>query len=311
MFGCDVGMPGSLYVRILDEQGKPVPSATVTFRYSTGGDISGMKPTQQHTVTETTDITGAVVYSVVVRRYTGVGVQAAGFYSTQLYGDAWSQFAHNIGTSGTPVQIVLKRVHQPTSMLGKRAFIRIDIHEGDFWYDLVAGDLMPPLGHGQHGDLHFIWTRPDRNDATERRARFNVEVPGNGNGIIAFLRAGGDLASQSELVSDYHAPKDGYFQSTRLAHDNLLSSSSDIRADNSVKGAFNDELCYYLRIRSEDRPLYGKIYGTITFIDRPTVSEFEFLYYINPTGDMNIECDMKTSHISGRRGELEYPVGAP
>ncbi len=183
--------------------------------------------------------------------------------------------------------------------------------EGRFSYDLIVGDLLPPLGRGEHADLDFVWTRPTRNDVTERRALFDVEAPGDGNGFVAFLRAGGDLASQSELISDFHAPADGYAASTRIAHDRLLSARADSRADNAIRSAFNDDLCYYIRIHSLERPLYGKIYGTITQTDRPEVTEFKFLYYLNTSGDTNIECDPKTSRLPNRKGELEYPIARP
>jgi hypothetical protein len=269
--------------------------------------LSGKKPGQQHSTSLTTDEHGNAAYSTTVLRTLSVSVAAPGFYPTYVGG----QLSEDVGTRDNPLQVVLKRVRQPTAMIAKQAFIRVEMLEGAFSYDLVVGDLLPPLGRGEHSDLTFVWARPTRNDISERRAQFNVQAPGDDNGFIAFLRARSNLASVSKLVSDYHAPQNGYWGSTRLAHDRLLTTSSDPDAANAVDGAFNDDLCYYIRIRSKDRPLYGKIYRTITQIPRPDFTEFKFLYYLNPSGDTNVECDPKASYLPPHKGELEYPLPEP
>ena len=211
------------------------------------------------------------------------------------------------------VTIRLQRVEHPIPLFVKRVGDHINrskVGYGDgtntlFKYDLVAGDYLPPDGHGEVADL-VVESRLTNLSSTNLYLQTMVfydftnamSFPGEGNGVIS------SMTRATDGIRLRIAPETGY-QTSRVAHCGKRKKSVPPNVRRERYSDADPNRCYYFRIRSkydESGNLvggyYGKIYGDFEIGCRLRYGgcSVEFLYYLNPTPlDRNLEWDMKTN----------------
>ena len=183
-------------------------------------------------------------------------------------------------------------------------------------YDLVAGDWLPPVGHGKIADLtmktHSNFVEHVKGgvvdfDCYERS--LSVVFPGNGNGIAPIV------AKPTDGIKVRQVPSSGYVPAVMKR----FGRKKSIRGVVISPKFYSDEdpnRCYVFRIRSQYdekgnlvEAYYGKIYGDFNFSKVWYYGERQFfLYYLNPKSlDRNLEWDMKNNLCpnSGSLGQLQ------
>ena len=182
-------------------------------------------------------------------------------------------------------------------------------------YDLVAGDWLPPVGHGKIADLimeaHSNFVEHVKGgivdfDCYERS--LSVVFPGNGNGIAPIV------AKPTDGIKVRQAPASGYVPAVMKR----FGRKRSVRGVVISPKFYSDEdpnRCYAFRIRSRYdekgnlvEAYYGKIYGDFNFSKVWYYGERQFfLYYLNPRSlDRNLEWDMKTN-LYPNPGEVGQP----
>ena len=187
------------------------------------------------------------------------------------------------GEQKQPFRIVLKTIKSPIALYAKNLTtegggpLKIPIESQDVGFDLLIGDWLPPHGNGRLGDLIF---RYDSEDITGKdyHRRISIRFSNDGDGLIPF-----DSSHHvgSLLISDYHAPKEGYIPT--------WSQTSFQETGGAHKTTRKDERNYYFRIRTKvnqegaiTSAHYGKIYGDF----------MSFMYFLNSNpNDRNVEFD--------------------
>ncbi|HET6409786.1 MAG TPA: hypothetical protein VFG14_17990 [Chthoniobacteraceae bacterium] len=184
------------------------------------------------------------------------------------------------------IDVVLKRVINPTPMYAKRVNIGIPAFGKDLGFDLVTGDWVAPHGLGKTSDF-LITANLDKRAEDDFDYKLTISFPNKGDGIQVFA---GD--PQSALKSPHMAPESGYapeWNQTRRS-----------RADGPEKTTRDDNRNYFFRVRTVlnekgdvDSAHYGKTYGDF----------MNFIYYLNPkANDRSMEFDPKQNLLQNVSG---------
>lgn len=293
----------TISLAVTDDAGTPIPNASVSFRWSTNEPWGpSTRSGDAHSLSAVTDSRGFASARITEDHYVRVDVTHPSHYasSVAVVDSGLSQHA----TSATALQIPLKRIVAPQPLTAKRAWIVLPNLSGEAAYDLVAGDLVAPLGKGSSPDVWFRWTPPADRSGIEERRSWDISFRAPDAGILVQRLSSASTSVTSTLYWERSAPMDGYSSSLR---------SAETAAGFSDRGEERgDRIIYYFRVAHGDALLYG------TILDRPSIIFYtdnprpiiQFTYAINPAGDRSLEPDPKTIKFPKTNG-YEKPLTLP
>jgi hypothetical protein len=276
-----IGFKRGFFMRILDDQGAPVPRAVIN-GYST-------QPLRGES-----DREGLYRWASDSRSIEWFAVSKEGYYDTTQEPRRWPTITDELVASQRNIlTVVLKRVRNPTPMYAKEASVDLPSIHGSYGYDLMIGDLVNPFGKGQVADFIFAVRTVERFGRQDLDPDITFSSPTDGIQRYDAPRSGEQhRLRRSAYLFPYEAPVDGY--RTSLAS-----------ADAAVDAAFGEREqwenryhnCNYLfRVRSSsvEGGLYGRIYGFFTVLRRErNIPHVEFMYFLNPSGARSLEWDSK------------------
>ncbi|MGN0847023.1 MAG: hypothetical protein ACI4RA_06530 [Kiritimatiellia bacterium] len=290
LVGCS--QPVVFTVNVRDEDGGPVKNATVTVK-ALKNIFAGIdaNPDDYRRVTATTDTNGvAVVKFDAVTDCFRYWLAADGYYSPPFHKMSYRLkrdhlFWVELAEHEKEETVVLRRIKNPIPMFacGVCTTVKLPAANGDYGFDMMAGELVAPFGKGRVADFHI---RKDYDEKT-RSTKSALFFSGRGNGayrIKAF--------TDSEFRSSYEADTNAVF----LTQFRYEASSNAERTRYSEVCDVNADDCLVLRTRcrfDEKGNLvschYSKLYGRVEIRDRFVFRAYAF----NPTpNDPNLEFDV-------------------
>ena len=200
-FSLEQGIPRTLNVRVIGEDGEPIQGAQAKIGFSFVGSTKGL-----------TDAEGTISHFGRQKGSWFVGVNKEGYYHTGGLGP--------MAAPPDPVEVVLKRKIDPVPMVVGRLANRgiLPAQGKEIGYDLKKADWLPPHGSGEIADLYFDGIVRDYSypDGTGTKMSFDgylrMRVAGENDGIIIekLEVPDGSIEPHSELQSMQQAPADGY-----------------------------------------------------------------------------------------------------
>jgi hypothetical protein len=214
-------------------------------------------------------------------------------------------------------------------MYAKNAWVDLPAGDGEFGYDLFAGDLVVPYGIGQHSDFIFkvsttnsIW-----HDRNIYHLQADIVFPNPNDGIQVVFIPSFCVSPSSNYRLPFSAPDSGYVDSLSKANGN---TQSEYRQSNlpvpcywtepyhltlNRNRVWMEEVNYFFKIRSDasGHANYGIIRGILRADYRGgNIPCVEFEYYVNPDGTQNVEFD-PTHNLMKRfsRNPIESKAGIP
>ena len=292
---------GEVFLKVIDEDGRPVEGASVHAGYKTLGgspvhEIGNDKTGQ-------TDRNGFWLYSGIdyakMASDFGSGATKVGFYETRAQTIGMRSIKQGLYNNSTnPIVITLKKIISPVPMYAKEVKQKLPAEEGSFGYDLVVGDLVIPFGKGVTADFIFQISPASKTNTTAQfRWNWNLNITfiGKNNGIQPFFVPHRN-APHYGLISDHNAPATGYYPSLLEADGNWRKRYEEPDYRKSER-YWMEEVNYYFRVRSkaDGSAIYGIIRGL--FRDEhwgnDVVPHVTFYYLLNPDGTRNVEFDPK------------------
>ncbi len=311
-----------LRVEIVDDKGKPVPSATVQAARQELIKDSPVPMTRNIRLEFSSDETGiALIKFKSMPTPGGVAIHKQNFYSS-FYAVEWKSTG---GIEGKlhkgEIKAVLKPVKNPiplhaNSMVGAvDKYIFIPEADKDYGYDLMLAQPLPPLGAGKTADFVFrvegSFLAVDDHDLA-----LKISFPDKDAGIIEFLTPQRKNLHElhmegSLLISPYEAPDSGY-NGMLTRHSKQSGVGDTLTRDRLPERNFS----FRTRIkRDTDGHIlsshYGKIYGDFDFrggnMNEGFIASFGWAAtYFNPTlNDRNVEFDPK--HNLNPAGNVQRP----
>ena len=281
------GAVAAVSLKVVDEAGKPVPSANVKMSFTTpGGDgkyksNTGLTDNEGQFVSE-----GRTCWNVVWR------VEKTGYHT------CWSNLYLRpyISVQGRsegkwfrapyPVTAVLRKKISPHKMRVYDGDVSLPLTGDSIGFDLVDGKPTPPHGKGRHCDVEFSAIHnPDewkRGNKADRVSIVKIAFQGGGNGGIIVTKD-----EFCDLDTPRDAPDDGY--------ETLLESTTTfIGGKYSETGRIHPNQYIIFKIRGENdgdgNGHYGKIQGD-WHVNGPR-RELWFRIWINEEpGNRNLEYD--------------------
>jgi hypothetical protein len=292
----------AVYVKVSGDDGSPISGASVTYRWSTGQPWGGPGSGTPHAVTVISDLTGLSHVQANLEHYLGIEVSSPGFYHCFVTVADADLGSHT--DSETAFSVPLKRIIAPRPLIGKSAWVILPSLSGTIAYDLLAGDIVAPLGSGKVSDCEITWSPPPSHSRVNQRDLYDIRFTNPRAGITKGGTSASKVISGSDLRSDKVAPNSGYVSSMRKSEMARMHSGSTANSDAGD--------IYYFCIVREGGRLYGKILGepqTIFFTgeSHPVI---KFAYAINPTGDLSLEPDLNSISFPQSNG-YEKPYGLP
>ena len=316
--GCST--PTLLHVRVIDTDGKPVANAKVNvgwtwYPFGSGWDWNASSRGDHKE--GISNEKGEYNFFGLTRGEIGVSASKEGFYS---------------GGAKNPQQIILRRKIHPVPMYAKQATYDLPSGEGDYGYDMFAGDLVAPYGVGVHvdfiirvGTTNLIWR-----GRQFKHLQADIVFPNPADGIQAVFIPSFVVNPSSAYRFPFMAPEFGYKRSMNEANGNTqllyneYQHQPQIKKDDGKSPArwlrddsklpkrwywvddyqltlgrdrvWSEEINYFIKIRSDTigHACYGIIPGYFRANYRGNdIPSIEFSYYVNPDGTRNIEIDGK------------------
>ena len=280
-----------LTVKVLDEQGAPLPGALVTLTFMDPATRNGV-PVEGPTNAEGSysgegQTDGAMGGMVNKEGHYRGGFSFKGF--TGLENGRWEPWDATYTTN-------LRPILNPVPFYAKMGWAEIPLIGKPCGYDLQKGDWVSPYGKGLTSDLVFMLQR-----RYISRQDFDVNVS------VSF-------SNKLDGIQDAQMPEIGRYSAfkwPRLAPENgyLPTLNSHFGSDPKAgfKQSASEEQMYLIRVRTIEQDghivsaLYGKIKGGLQLApSNSKTCKVELNYYLNPTAlDRNMECDPKRNLLSG------------
>jgi hypothetical protein len=269
-------------VKVVDENGVPVPKANVRVGYYTNNTSVGIEGT--------TDTNGIFVatHSTSTFNYVEYGlaftVGKEDYYGTISECDLG--LPYNAVKWNPTVTILTKKIGKPIAMYARWVNENPPTLGQPIGYDLMIGDWVCTGHKGANADIVFQkWAY--RKSGLDYEYKVKVTFPKAGDGIQVYTVP--DSEKGSGLRSPHEAPSNGYqpeLNKERSAHPGQPNKNDD-----------DPNRIYLFRVRTaldENGNVvsarYGKIYGDF----------MQFTYYYNPTpNDRNIEFNPKQNLLGG------------
>ncbi len=266
---------------LLDGDGAPVRGAMVSFGWE--GDESGGVPADSNGVARSSGLLFQQAVPLFVRGE-GLYDQKSLLPFSELLPAKDSEPARWQPWDAM-YTVVVKRVKHPIPMYAKSVDLDYPGAGIPVAFDLEQGDWVAPHGAGYRSDFIFQLDIQGHT-ATNLRAQLTLYFKNPHDGLVTVPSAGWN----SGLASDYLAPEEGY-QAEWSRRYGRGYDRLELEAQKNHNA--------YFRVRTETdkdgrmiKAWYGKLYGTFEMAsllkDRPRV---QFIYYVNPSGDRNVEFD--------------------
>ncbi len=296
-------------ISVVDEAGKPVPHAKMSFEYQENIDPSG-KHGEWYREELSADANGRACWSGFVKYSPKLtSVRADGYYSSRSFD---LSFGKN--------SICLRKIQSPTPMISEESFY-LPPGAGRYEYDLLENDLLPPYGHGKHPDIAFVVGEREKPDRWGRKYFWTIEFPGEGDGID-FHWSSSEAERKSSFEGLYLAPETGYRFKTldqcrveclkdvykavdKDSFRELLFGSPDKFAKSCIENHDEEKyyrdfsVHFYFRVRTQTgRPLYGNISAASPvsgFLIRDDCTAISYNYRLNPSGGRSQEPALKSN----------------
>jgi len=280
-------------VRIVGEDGLPIPQAAVTIGFEVPKPPAQGWGTVEKPAFGLTNEQGEWSATGPSSGHLGGNVKKEGFYDSYFAAPDFSDVREGKWQPWNPtVSVLLKKIVNPVPMYARRVRIELPAVDQPIGYDLIAGDWIAPYGKGTVSDFvvtvqKTFNTRKDY----DSNLRLTFSNPDDGIQSVKF-----DFQHGSFLRLPRIAPESGYESAfhSRLAH------TSDSIVDERQK---DRSLIFRVRAVAKNgkikSALYGKILGDIGFdvVNSKTAVVF-FTYYLNPDGTRNLEFDPKSNLFS-------------
>jgi hypothetical protein len=330
-------IPTVLHIHVMDTKGKPVANAKVTvgwswYRMRDWGDWNASP--QGNSKTGVANENGDYTFVGFTKGQVGASASKDGYYS---------------GTSDDSQKIILRKKQNPILMYAKNAWVDLPTGNGDFGYDLFAGDLVAPYGTGKHPDFIFrvcttnlVWR-----DRQFKRLQADIVFPSSEDGIQTVFIPSFEASPSSAYRFPFLAPESGYQRSLKDANGNTETLFNEYAHQPQIRNkagklpvwyrddsklphrwywtdsyhlilsrdrVWMEEVNYFFKIRSDSgHACYGIIRGILRADYRGgDIPSVEFEYYINPDGTPNIEFDPAHNLMKRfSRNPIESKVGIP
>ena len=253
------GAVASINLFVCDEEGRPVPDASVRLSFSTPAGLDHDKR-----IFGGTDETGHFLAEERSIWQVGWRVEKEGYYTAysnlvlRPYATVRGWEERRWFRSAFPATAILRR-KTPHDMVFRRIKVQLPPRGEKLGFDLVEGKPTPPHGDGQTSDIVFYEEREGNWSPKSTEDRFSsvhIEFPGEGNGAMVF-----PMDNRSDLKSPRQAPENGYLpamESVSRVRDGHYTDTDQI----------SPNVYLVVRIRSSmlkngefQRPIYGKIRG--------------------------------------------------
>lgn len=281
-------------IKIIDEDGKPVESASIGVGYIV---LSWGISNKTFDVKGYSDINGHFTASANASARIGFTVQKKGYYRS------FGQFEYKKIKDGKwepwnpELIVVMRKIVKPVPMYArdtKKSDLLIPVSGQEVGFDLIKYDWVAPYGKGNQADLKFKLDGSyiSKNDFD---MILTITFSGQYDGIQIVQE---DISQGSEFKLPRFAPVDGYKQKivkyikwSEKYVDRVIPSERRAIEDN-----FADNNNYFIRIRSRVaeskllRAMYGKIQGDIKVYPRSaSTAAIFFKYFLNPDYTRNLE----------------------
>ena len=281
------GAVAEVSLKVVDEDGKPVPSANVKMSFTTPGGDGKYKSNMGLTNDKGLFVSkGRTCWNVVWRiEKTGYHTCWSNLY-LRPYMSVQGRREGKWFRAPFPVTAVLRKKILPHKMLVYDGDISLPLSGDAIGFDLVDGKPMPPHGKGRHCDVEFSANHnPDqwkRGNKVDRVSIVKIAFPGNGNGGIIVTKD--DFC---DLDTTRDAPEDGY--------ETLLESTATfIGGKYSEAGRIQPNQYIIFKIRGENSGVENGFYGKIKgdwYVNGPR-RKLWFRVWINEEpGNRNLEYD--------------------
>jgi hypothetical protein len=282
------GIPVYYTFHVTDELGKPIQGVEFSFEYNRNLNLSGKHSNGTKRIKLITDANGSASYFGFIKYKQCIrNLKRKGYYD--------KKYCKEIGET-----IVLRKRRKAVPMYvsnGELNNIMFPAYKGDFNFDLIKHDFLPPYGKGETAD--FIFSLKSRTDK-DKKIKVSWDI------IFRHPEDGIQIVS-SNKNTPYSAPAKGYLSSYRLAGNffikNTILKSAELPfnehdfkklLERKSRSNPNRQLMYCFKIRSASgTPLYGKIYCRQPWVGQEVYSGKFYLYlqyYLNPDGTRNMEC---------------------
>lgn len=279
-------------VKVLSEDNKPMPGATVTV-YFTDPVTRQDRPEQGTTNDQGLYLAeGYFAGGPLGGSVTQKGFYEAGWSGPKINGlenERWQPWDETYTTH-------LRPVLNPVPFYARSSWIELPIIDQPCGYDLQIADWVKPYGKGQASDLVFTVTRryESRNDF---EVRATVTFTNKLDGIQEADMP--ECGLHSEFRWSRAAPESGYEPKIETWFKNSRATSYTQNA--------TDQQMYFFRVRTVEKDgrimsaHYGKIAGGFRLAPSNSATcKIQLTYYLNPTPlDRNMESDPKRNLLPG------------
>jgi hypothetical protein len=279
-----------LTVRVVDEQGQPVPAATIRI-----GFTEASSPREVYSK-GTTDSHGEFTAEGHSDMRLSADASKTGYYDsgcpevnfTTFTDGKWQPWENTVTN-------ILRPIVRPVALYAKSAWIEIPTIGETCGYDLEKGDWVAPYGKGIMSDFGF---KLERRYVSRQDFYVNVQ--------LSFARALDGIQEvqwpavgrNSVFKWPREAPETGYDSTLKTT---LTSDSHGYHPSASA------EQGYFFRVRTVERDgkivsaRYGKIKGGLQLApSNSKTCKVNLTYYLNPTSlDRNMEWDTKRNLLEG------------
>jgi len=281
-----------LFIKVHDENGKPVEGANVQGGFSTlmrsyvpGPDVKAITDKEGEA-----EIYGPAYFSVYF------DVIKNGYYKSGKKVIVKQDKDQNVA-------IVLRQIINPIPMYAKHYTGYIPKSKVKIAFDFLKGDFVKPFGRGTNKDCYFYYDGFTKNFRSFE-GELTISFPHKSDGIIGLVNDNG-LFSAFKLP--HTAPINGYIKAKQLNY-KRIEKGKDSYYDININESEN--FGYFLRIRSEVdsngeviKANYVKIAGDFKFDPRSEgkgAAYIEMTYYLNPNiNDRNMEFDTSKNLMKG------------
>ncbi|MCX7747228.1 MAG: Ig-like domain-containing protein [Clostridia bacterium] len=297
---------GKVTIKVTDNDGNPVPNASVTVRFDYPKGFGMGWGTSSKFVDGVTDKDGLYSLTKATPRRWFYMIRKEGHY---LSGETYEFKDKTAGIVWWPwnpfMEIKLKKQINPTQMYAKNTTaIKIPAVDTPVGYDLEKGDWVAPHGKGIISDFVFTFkVRFVKNDDWD--VSYTLTFSNEQDGIQEYSIPAGN---QSEYFWPYEAPEDGYKKEVNWSAFYHPGGWSGVN-----KSDYKEDRKYIFRVRSKIdekgniiEAKYGKINGDIVLSFGGYTG---FVYYFNPTGSRSLEFGGNLFKFSYK--EWEYEVKGP